>query len=177
MGLRKHKSSLDVWLGQGTSPERFWKLIFFFLSRFILVFCLLHYVGIAYPQIGWVFPGPASDAFWACCILFTAIFAVVFYVLRGKRKGSVNDSKTESSPAMVVEEKREVRHGGVSRATFASVVEKKQEGGQGSISRATSAPVVEEKREGRHGRVGRATFAPEPELEEERSENQRDRRE
>ena len=163
MRLRKTKSSLDDWLDRGTSPQKLWKLIFFFFARFILVFCVVHYVGIAYPQIGWVLPGPTSAEFWACCVVFTAIFTAVFYLLRRKRGGSGEGSKKDRLETVreMVEEKREVR--------------------PTAIGRASSASVVEEKREGRRGGVGRATFAPEPEapepeLEKEQGEGQGDRR-
>ena len=129
MRSRKRKSSLDDWLDRGTSPEKFWKLLFYFFSRFILVFCVLHYFGVAYPQSGWAFPGPTSDLFWAFCVLFSAIFAAVFYVIRAKRTVSGDGSKksiTKSSPGIKnapgkdAEQKREGRYGGVGRATFES---------------------------------------------------------
>lgn len=165
MRLQKQRSSLDIWLDRGESSEKFWKLVFYFFSRFILAFCVLHYFGVAYPQIGWLFPGPTSDVFWGSCVLFTAAFASVFFVIRGKRGVSADGSKKDkakSSPAIAMKQRREGRRGGVGRATFASV--------------------VEEKSEGRHGGVARAAFASEPEisgpeLEEERSEDQSDRRE
>jgi hypothetical protein len=148
MRLRKRKSGLDDWLNRGTNPEKLWKLLFYFFSRFILVFCVLHYVGVAYPEIGWVFPSPTSDEFWACCVVFSVIFAAVFYVVRGKREGGDGSRKgnTESSPAVSL-----------------PVV-------------SLPAMTVEEKRKGRHGGVGRATFEPEPELEEQRGEHEGDRR-
>jgi hypothetical protein len=130
MRLRKHRSSLDVWLDRGGSPEKLWKLIFYFFSRFILVFCVLHYFGVAYPQMGWVFPGPTSYEFWACCVLFTVIFAVVFYMIRGKRRVSgdgSNKHNIKSSPVKGAEEKREGRYGGVGRATFEPQPESEEE--------------------------------------------------
>lgn len=182
MGLQKNRSSLDVWLDRGESSEKFWKLVFYFFSRFILVFCVLHYFGVAYPQMGWVFPGPASVVFWGFCVLFAAIFAAVFYVVRGKRRASRDDSASgdglkkdkvrsspaiRSSPAMGVQQKREGRRGGVVRATLASEAEEKNEGRRGGVARATFVSEPE-------------TAGPEtsgPELEEERSEHKRDRRE
>jgi hypothetical protein len=139
MRLPKRKSSLDDWLDRGTGLQKVWKLLFFFFSRLILAFCVLHYFGVAFPQSGWVFPGPTSAEFWACCVLFALIFTAVFYVIRGKRQVRGNGSKKDN---------------------------------------IKSSPVtgVEEKREGRHGGVGRATFESEPELEEQRGEHERDRR-
>lgn len=174
MRSRTLKSSLDDWLSRGTNVRRFWKLIFYFFSRFILFLCLLHYTGVAYPQIKWVFPGPASELFWACCILFTAIFAAVFYVVREKREASGDGTekpKVKDSPRKPVEEKREARLGGVGRATHAPAAEEKHEGRHGSVGRATFASDTEEKREGRLGGVGRATFSSEPDLEEQRREH------
>lgn len=176
MELGKHKSSLDDWLGRGTNVQRLWKLIFFFLSRFILVFCLLHYLGVAYPQFGWLFPGPTSEEFWAFCVLFAGIFAVVFYVIRGKRKGSREEQKPiplppiERVPAPV---NKFAGDPGARRGSRFGNDRKKSN----DDSKSSNAKDAEEKREGRHGGVRRATFVSEPELEEERGEDQGDRRE
>lgn len=192
MRLQKRKSSLDDWLDRGTTPEKFWKLLFYFFSRFILVFCILHYLGAAYPDSRWGFPGPTSVEFWACCVLFGVIFATVFYVIRGKRKGSwkeqkqipLHPSQQASTPANKFAGDpgagREPRSGNDRKksndSSKSSPAEERHEGRHGGVGRAIFASVVEEKHEGRHGGVGRATFEPEPELEEQRGEDEGDRR-
>ena len=79
---RRRKSALGDGLDRGAGPTRFWRLMFYFFSRFILGFCVLHYFGVAFPQSRWVFPGPDSQEFWEYCALMAFIFAVVFYVIR-----------------------------------------------------------------------------------------------
>jgi hypothetical protein len=175
MRLRKRKSSLDDWLDRGTTPEKFWKLLFYFFSRFILLFCILHFFGVAYPDSGWAFPGPTSEVFWAFCVLFSAIFATVFYVIRTKRKVSgeakkqilLHPSEQAPTPMNKFTEDPGARRGSL----FATDRKKSDDNGKSSPEEN-----VEEKREGRYGGVGRATFVSEPESEEERGEHEGDRR-
>ena len=84
------RSPLSDWLSRGTGPLRFWKYFFYFLSRSIIGFCLVHFYGIAFPQKNFTFPGPTSEDFWLYCFIVSGIFAAVFDLIarvRGNGRG------------------------------------------------------------------------------------------
>ena len=85
------KSALSEWLSRGPGPLRFWRFFFYFLSRSIIGFCLLHAYGIAFPQRNFSFPGPSSEEFWLYCVVVSFVFALVFDVVgRITKKGSAS---------------------------------------------------------------------------------------